>query len=84
MNNTRMHTIPTDFPKPCELCEYEIKSISDLKKHLKFHSYKEINFKCTECEYFCEIKLEMEAHIGNKHNNLNVDSVALETKIWKG
>ena len=68
MHNTRMHTVANDFPKTCELCDYEIKNKSEMKKHLKCHTYKEVNFKCTECEFFCEKDLEIKVHIGNKHS----------------
>ena len=44
---TRLHTassiLETIFPKKCELCEEEIKSKSEMKNHLKNHSYRVVN-----------------------------------------
>ena len=51
------------------LCEEEFKSKSEIKKHLKNHSYKVVNYKCKECAYFCENEYEMEVHIGKQHSD---------------
>ena len=61
--------ISNQFPKICDLCEYEAKNKTEYKRHLKYHSYKEINFKCIECEFFCNTELQMEVHIGKKHTD---------------
>ena len=42
------------FQKKCELCEEEIKSKSEMKKHMKTDSYKVVNHKSKECAYFCD------------------------------
>ena len=58
----RMHTASTNkdelelFPKTCDLCEKEIGSKSEMKKHMKSHSYKHIEYKCEECELFSDSK----------------------------
>ena len=68
----RIHTISSnsiEFPKTCDLCDFEAKNKSELKRHLKEHSYKAVNFQCRECNYFCESGLEMDVHIGKKHSD---------------
>ena len=71
---TRIHTISktineVEFPKKCDLCDYVQKDKSEMKLHLKSHSYKTINFQCKECDFFCETQSEMELHIGRKHSD---------------
>ena len=71
-HQTRIHSnlkINNQFPKTCDLCDYEAKNKTELKRHLKSHSYKAVNFKCRECEFFCNTELEMEVHIGKKHTD---------------
>ena len=73
-HKTRIHTDSNtftldQFPKTCDLCDHVTKNKNELKLHLKTHSYKAVNFKCTECEYFCNTELEMEVHIGKKHTD---------------
>ena len=53
----------------CDLCEDEIKSKSEMKRHMKTHSYKLVNYQCKECTFFCESEHEMEVHIGKKHSD---------------
>ena len=68
---TRIHTDSKniEFPTTCELCDFVAKNKSELKSYLKTHSYKSVNFKCKECEQFCETEIEMEVHIGKKHSD---------------
>ena len=71
-HKARIHTISSIsdvYPKTCELCDFEAKNKSELKKHLKMHSYKAVNLQCRECHYFCETELEMDVHIGKKHSD---------------
>ena len=39
-----------------------------MNKHMKSHSYKHIEYKCEECEFFSDSKLVMDVHIGKKHS----------------
>ena len=82
-HQTRIHTISTinnQFPKTCDLCDYEVKNKTELKRQLKVHSYKAINFKCKECEFFCNTELEMQVHIGKKHTD-NFDCGICESEM---
>ena len=67
----RIHTASINendnYPMKCDLCEIRIKSKCDMRKHLKTHSYKAINYQCQECGKFCENEFEMEVHIGREH-----------------
>ena len=50
---TRKHTDTTNikYPKKCDLCEKEYGNASELRKHLRTHSYKEVKFQCEDCEF---------------------------------
>ena len=41
-----------EFPRSCDQCDKIVNNISDMKKHLKTHSYKDIQFQCSFC-HFC-------------------------------
>ena len=68
-HSKRMHTKKDlDFPKSCELCDYELESNKELKQHMKIHSYKKVDYKCEEC-YFCGTNcMSMEVHLGKAHS----------------
>ena len=62
-----MHTKnDLDFPKSCELCDYELESNKELKQHMKIHSYKEVDYKCEDCD-FCRTNC-MEVYLGKAHS----------------
>ena len=54
----------------CELCSKSFKSTSELRRHLKTHSYKKANYKCEECDFVGESQESMALHIGRKHCDL--------------
>ena len=70
----RKHTDYTkeEFPRSCDQCDKIVNNISDMKKHLKTHSYKDIQFQCSFC-HFCNFcsgeQIEMEVHIGKEHSD---------------
>ena len=39
-----------------------------MKGHMRVHSYKQVEYKCEECDYCCENEPSMEVHIGSVHN----------------
>ena len=39
------------FPQQCSLCDEILNNLRDLKKHLRTHSYKNIQYKCNLCEF---------------------------------
>jgi hypothetical protein len=60
-----------EFPKICDICEKEMSSLKDIRKHLKTHSYfgkyhdhKEDNFKCLDCDFTSKTIETMEVHVG--------------------
>ena len=72
------------FPKKCDLCDEEIKTAMEMKRHMKRHSYKEAKFKCDDCDFVGESELTMEVHIGKHHSeSMNVVSVMWRLRIWK-
>ena len=52
----------------CHLCEIHCESSSDLKKHLVAHLYKEIRYKCEECDFVGLTEVTMEVHFGKLHS----------------
>ena len=39
------------------------------KKHMKTHSYKQVEFRCEECDFFGETPFTMEVHLGKSHSD---------------
>ena len=39
-----------DFPQQCRLCEKTLKDLRELKKHMRTHLYKNIQFKSNLCK----------------------------------
>ena len=74
-HNKRKHTKAkveegTDsFPKMCNLCEKLFESEIDMKKHLKTHSYKQIEYRCEECDFLGATPHTMEVHLGKCHSD---------------
>ena len=58
-----------DFPQQCRLCEKTLKDLRELKKHMRTHSYKNIQFKCNLCEFVGGDENEMEVHLAKVHGD---------------
>ena len=54
-----------DYPRSCELCEKEIKNIKEMKKHLKTHSFRYVQYKCNFCNYYADDDIGIAVHVGN-------------------
>ena len=52
----------------CNICDKEIQTSKDMKKHLITHWYKRAVYKCKECEFVGERNLTMEVHVGKTHS----------------
>ena len=66
----RMHTLCLDKElRKCELCEEEFDNEKEMRKHLKSHSYKKIEFKCVHCDFVGGSEETMEVHNGKKHSD---------------
>ena len=39
-----------------------------MTEHLKVHSYKNLIFKCEDCDFLAEDELSLEVHAGKKHS----------------
>ena len=65
---TKKHTVVSTgcYPKLCDLCEKQFGNASDMKKHIKTHSFKIAKFKCEDCEFFGQSQETMDVHIGEK------------------
>jgi rubredoxin len=70
VHDTKKHTSVDNvkFPKKCDLYEKEIKSATEMKKHIKRHSYKQAKFECDDCDFVGESDLTMEVHIEKQHS----------------
>ena len=51
----------------CDLCEKAIEDKSEMKKHMRHHSYISASYKCLDWDFICETDLGMEVHIGKEH-----------------
>ena len=56
------------FPSTCTLCDHPIKSKLEMKRHMKSHTYKGIDFKCEECDFLGINETTMEVHFGKEHS----------------
>ena len=56
------------YPRTCDLCEKTCKNSQEMKKHLLTHSYKEANYKCSDCDFVSEHLVSMEVHVGKYHS----------------
>ena len=66
----RKHTIHLDNKsRKCELCEQEFENEKEMKKHLKTHSYKKVEFKCVDCDFVGASEQTMDVHYGKKHSD---------------
>ena len=49
---TRKHKVKdnkdNDFPETCDLCETELVDYQDMKMHMKYYSYKQVEYKFEE------------------------------------
>ena len=67
----RKHKIENgNFPRTCDLCDFVIKNEKHFKKHMLSHSYKRIEYKCEECEFYGTDELAMEIHIKKVHSEM--------------
>ena len=55
--------------KSCDLCGKEFKNEKEMKKHLKSHSFKQIEYKCEECDFLGTNTFTMEVHLGKSHSD---------------
>jgi prefoldin subunit 5 len=66
----RKHTLHFDSKsKKCELCDKDFENVREIKKHLKTHSYKKVEFKCVECDFVGASEETMEVHYGKSHSD---------------
>ena len=64
----KKHTVVKTQNLECHLCEIHCENSSDLKKHLVTHSYKEIRYKCEECDFIGQNEVTIEVHLGKLHS----------------
>ena len=56
-----------DFPRSCNLCEKELESLKEYKLHMKTHSYRQIQYQCTMCNFSEYAEIGIEVHVGREH-----------------
>ena len=68
----RKHSIldKDKFPAKCDLCEEEVLSKKEMRKHMVTHSYKKACFKCEECDFVCEKEETIEVHVKKFHSEI--------------
>ena len=60
--------LENEFPKDCDFCDQKYFDLEQMKKHLKLHTYKNLKFKCEDCEFLTEDELSLEVHSGKVHS----------------
>ena len=60
------------FTVTCNFCERQLENITDLKCHLKGHSFKRANFRCKYFDFFARQPISMQVHLGK---NILIDFV---------
>ena len=58
-----------NFPKSCDLCEEELKSRREMIKHMRTHSYKNVQYQCEKCDFCGGDDYTMEVHIAKHHGD---------------
>ena len=58
------------YPRSCDLCEKEIKSKTEMKSHMKTHSYKVIQYKCNKCDFLGNWEIDITVHVGREHGDI--------------
>ena len=56
-----------EFPIKCDLCDIELRHKREKKLHMMSHSYKEVQFKCEECDFSGTNEVTMEVHVSKVH-----------------
>ena len=71
VHTKRKHTFKEidSYPTKCEICESSIENKLMMKRHMKDHSFKRIEYKCLDCNFFSSKETEMEVHIGMEHTD---------------
>ena len=69
-----------NFPRTCDLCDFQIKNRKDMKKHMLSHSYKRVEFNCDECDFYGRDDLAMEMQYRKTHSYL-FECVLCESKF---
>ena len=69
IHNRKKHTNAETsvFPVLCDLCERELRDERELRLHMNTHSYKEVQFRCEECDFCGNNEVSMEVHISKVH-----------------
>ena len=56
-----------EYPKSCELSDYDLESCKELKHHMKTHLCKRVDYKCEDCDFCGTNSMTMEVHLGKAH-----------------
>ena len=59
----------SNFPRTCELCDFEFENIKEMRKHMLSHSYHRVEYKCEECDFYGTDDLAMEIHYRKTHSD---------------
>ena len=56
------------FPKVCDFCDRNCFDKKHMKEHLAEHSFRNLKFKCEDCDFLAEDNLSLEVHAGKAHS----------------
>ena len=56
------------FPKVCDFCDRNCFDKKHMKEHLAEHSFRNLKFKCEDCDFLAEDNLSLEVHAGKAYS----------------
>lgn len=69
VHNKRKHAeIMEVFPQTCDFCDLQFQNKSEVKEHLKVHTYRTVDMKCEDCDFMANDDLSLEVHSSRKHS----------------
>ena len=58
------------FPSTCTLCDHQMKTKLEMKRHMKPHTYKGVDLKCEECDFLGINETTMKVHFRREHSDI--------------
>ena len=66
-HKNKRETDKSKFPQECSLCDLILNDSNEEKKHMRTHSYKNVQFECEICDFKGGAKTDMEVHVAKLH-----------------
>ena len=66
-HKNKRETDKSKFPQECSLCDLILNDSNEEKKHMRTHSYKNVQFECEICDFKGGAKTDMDVHLAKLH-----------------